>query len=55
MDDGKPIDTANWSTQEWQHFLLGLPGHLDVAQMKRLDTAFHLTQSGNSEILTNGF
>ena len=49
---GKPIDTANWSTQEWLHFPSGLPGHLDVAQMKRLDTAFHLTQSGNSEILS---
>ncbi|MGD1069370.1 MAG: M1 family metallopeptidase [Bryobacteraceae bacterium] len=49
---GKPIETATWTTQEWQHFLLGLPEHLDAAQMKRLDKAFHLTDSGNGEILS---
>jgi hypothetical protein len=49
---GHSIDTANWTTQEWQRFLLGLPEHLDPAQMRRLDKAFHLTDSGNSEILS---
>jgi leukotriene-A4 hydrolase len=49
---GHTIDTANWSTQEWQHFLHGLPERLDAAQMRRLDKTFHLTDSGNSEILS---
>jgi leukotriene-A4 hydrolase len=48
---GGMIETGSWSTQEWQHFLHGLPEHLDAAQMKRLDQTFHLTGSGNSEIL----
>ncbi|MDP9170953.1 MAG: leukotriene A4 hydrolase C-terminal domain-containing protein, partial [Acidobacteriota bacterium] len=48
---GQPIATANWSTQEWLHFLRGLPEHLDAAKMSRLEDEFHLTQSGNSEIL----
>ena len=48
---GKPIETANWSTQEWLHFLRGLPEHLSAAQMKRLDSQFQLTQATNNEIL----
>ena len=47
---GRKIDTAAWSTQEWLHFLRGLPEKLDAAHMRRLDTAWHLTQSGNDEI-----
>jgi hypothetical protein len=49
---GHAIDTANWSAQEWQHFLQGLPERLNTAQMRRLDKEFHLTDSGNSEILS---
>jgi hypothetical protein len=49
---GKKIGTAKWSTQEWEHFLHGLPERLSAAQMKRLDTEFHLTASGNSEVLS---
>lgn len=53
---GKKIDPAafnpqGWSTQEWLHFLRGLPEKLDAAHMRRLDTAWHLTQTGNDEIL----
>jgi len=48
---GQKIDTAQWSTQEWMHFLRGLPEHLDAAHMKKLDTQFHLTASTNNEIL----
>ncbi|HZL56421.1 MAG TPA: M1 family metallopeptidase, partial [Bryobacteraceae bacterium] len=48
---GEPIDTANWSTQEWLHFLRGLPERLDATRMKNLDAQFHLTASANSEIL----
>jgi hypothetical protein len=48
---GQTIDTAQWSTQEWMHFLRGLPEHLDAAHMKKLDAKFHLTASKNNEIL----
>jgi hypothetical protein len=57
------IPTAKWTTQEWLHFLRSLPLAGDAAQsatadavlldrqkMAELDQAFHLTQSGNSEI-----
>jgi leukotriene-A4 hydrolase len=48
---GKNIDTTEWSTQEWLHFLRGLPTNLGVARMRRLDSSWHLTESGNNEIL----
>ena len=48
---GKPIDTTSWSTQEWLHFLRGLPEHLNGTQLKKLDAQFHLTSATNNEIL----
>lgn len=48
---GKRIDTAQWSTQEWLHFLRGLPRELGEGRMRRLDSAWRLTESGNDEIL----
>jgi aminopeptidase N len=48
---GSRIDTGAWSTQEWLHFLRGLPEKLDAAHMRRLDIAWHFTQTGNDEIL----
>jgi leukotriene-A4 hydrolase len=47
----KDIDTTAWSTQEWLHFLRGLPENLGAARMRRLDSTWHLTESGNNEIL----
>jgi leukotriene-A4 hydrolase len=44
------IPTASWSTQEWLHFLQGLPNDLGRERMAELDRAFQLTRSGNSEI-----
>lgn len=49
--EGKGIDTAAWSTQEWMHFLRGLPLQLDEGRMRKLDASFHLTESHNDEIL----
>ncbi len=49
--DGGEIATAEWSTQEWLHFLRGLPRQLNPAAMRRLDSSYHLTDSGNDEIL----
>ena len=44
------IQTKNWSTQEWLEFLQALPP-LRAEQLAELDNAFHLTRTGNSEIL----
>lgn len=44
---GQAIDTHAWSTQLWLHFLRTLQN----PDMARLDREFHLTESGNSEIL----
>ena len=48
---GSRITTTAWSTQEWIHFLRGLPAKLDSAQLSRLDSEFRFTQSHNDEIL----
>ena len=45
------LATAQWSTQEWQHFLGALPRGLTPAQLGDLDRAFRLSEQGNSEIL----
>ncbi len=45
------IPSAAWTTHEWLHFLRALPVPLSEEKMAELDRAFHLRQSGNSEIL----
>ncbi|MBA2354327.1 MAG: M1 family metallopeptidase [Acidobacteria bacterium] len=46
------LQTAAWSTQQWQHFLEQLrTARLAPAQMRDLDTTLALAASGNSEIL----
>ncbi len=51
IDDAKQIDTRGWSTQEWLHYLRGLPEHLGAARMEELDKSYNLTASANDEIL----
>ena len=54
FENGTPaaqLSTSNWSTHEWIHFLRHLPKSLTREQMSDLDSAFHFTESGNSEIL----
>ncbi|MEZ5470224.1 MAG: M1 family metallopeptidase [Marinicella sp.] len=46
----KNIDTSQWTTQEWLHFLRSLPVQLTFVQLQELDQAFDLTHSTNSEI-----
>lgn len=46
----RDIKTAKWSTQEWLEFLEGMPP-VDAKKLGELDAAFHLTQTGNSEVL----
>jgi leukotriene-A4 hydrolase len=52
--DGKTpaakLQTKQWSTQEWLHFLRFLPQQLTAKQLKELDQAFGLTKIGNAEI-----
>ncbi len=46
------LQTSTWTTHEWLHFLLYFDANkLDAARMAELDARFHLTESGNSEIL----
>lgn len=46
----KDIQTKDWTTQEWLHFLQTLPENLGAPKMADLDAAFNLTKVGNSEI-----
>ncbi len=48
IETGWPADTSRWSTHEWLHFLRTQR----APDLGRLDREFHLTQSGNSEILS---
>jgi leukotriene-A4 hydrolase len=52
--DLQPI-TTEWSSQEWEHFLRGLPPTLTTADLAALDAAFHFTTSGNVELLAAWF
>lgn len=44
------IQTQNWSTHEWLHFLNGLPEDLTQEQSAELDETFSLTGTQNAEI-----
>lgn len=44
------LNTADWTTHEWLHFLRKLPKPLAVEQMATLDKQFDFTKSRNSEI-----
>jgi aminopeptidase N len=44
------LGAAQWSTQEWLHFLDNMPGTLALAQLQSLDAAFKLTSAGNAEV-----
>lgn len=42
---------SQWTTQERQHFLGALPRQLSAERLSTLDTAFGLSNNGNSEVL----
>ncbi|MFC4729566.1 M1 family metallopeptidase [Coralloluteibacterium thermophilus] len=44
------LETDGWSTQEWVHFLEGMPESLSPQQMTELDGAFRFTGTPNGEI-----
>ena len=39
-----------WTTQEWLHFLNGLPLEVEAGRLTELDRVYALTESGNAEI-----
>ena len=45
------LKTADWTTQEWLHFLGAIPQELPDARLAELDRASDLSTEGNSEIL----
>ncbi|MGE3308767.1 MAG: M1 family metallopeptidase [Limisphaerales bacterium] len=45
-----PSMTGDWSTQEWTHFLAGMPAVLTRNQLQSLDEAFRFTGTSNAEI-----
>ncbi|MEX1221608.1 MAG: M1 family metallopeptidase [Idiomarina sp.] len=47
---GGQLDTSEWTTHEWLHFINSLPLDISTANMARLDREFDLTESQNSEI-----
>lgn len=44
------LDTSKWITQEWVHFLEGLPTDIDATRLLELDGAFRFTGTSNGEI-----
>lgn len=44
------LDTDDWTTYEWLHFLRAIPADMGVEKFGELDGAFSFTTSGNSEI-----
>ncbi len=49
------LASVEWTTHEWLHFLRKMPPAITLIQMKKLDDAFNLTNSGNSEIADQWF
>ncbi|MBD2716102.1 M1 family metallopeptidase [Microvirga sp. STR05] len=49
------LNTDEWSSHEWVHFLHGLPKAMTTPQLTELDAAFGFTLSGNAEILAAWF
>ncbi len=49
------LNTDQWSTQEWLHFIKNLPSDISNDQIGWLDKAFKLSEGGNAEILDEWF
>ena len=45
-----PVITDEWTTQEWVHFLEGMPDTLAPEQLAQLDAAYKFTGTPNGEI-----
>lgn len=42
--------TSKWTTQEWVHFIEGMPERLPAEKLAALDAAYHFTGTSNGEI-----
>lgn len=49
------LNTKDWTTHHWLHFLRNLPENLTRVQLGELDRSFMLTASGNAEIQTQWY
>ncbi|MCB0611976.1 MAG: M1 family metallopeptidase [Phaeodactylibacter sp.] len=49
------LETGEWTTHEWLHFIRHLPTDMNPEKMKGIDQAFNFSRSGNSEILVAWF
>ncbi len=47
----RTLNTTDWTTHHWLHFLRNLPEALSGDQMAELDAAFGFSETGNAEIL----
>ena len=47
----RDLDTRDWVTFQWMHFLRHLPEGLSDKKMDDLDNTFQFTRSGNSEVV----
>jgi leukotriene-A4 hydrolase len=53
--DAKDLGAKAWVTQEWLHFLNGIPKDATAEQLAKIDEAWKLTQTGNAEIAMRWF
>jgi len=49
------MDTANWTTHQWLHFLRTMPEAVSMEHLTALDKSFGFTKTGNSEIAAEWF
>jgi leukotriene-A4 hydrolase len=47
----RDLRAERWNTQEWLEFLRVLPRPLGASKLEQLDSSWHLTETGNYEIL----
>src|SRR5690554_246095 len=49
------LETKNWSTHEWLHFMAELPEEVSLEQMQDFDKVYDFTNTENSEIASAWF
>ncbi|MTI22332.1 M1 family peptidase [Fulvivirga sp. RKSG066] len=45
------LESEEWSSHEWLHFVRAIPDTMKIAELKELDDQFGFTKTGNSEVL----
>jgi leukotriene-A4 hydrolase len=45
------LNTEQWNTFQWMHFLRHLPADITTERLAELDEAYRLSESGNAEVL----